>query len=99
MRTGRDVDMGFTFDHFGLESHPTWCGDPDTGKYTGKFEGKAVPKEGKITKEQFKNRMILREVMLKHGFEPIDTEWWHFFLKNEPYPKTYFNFIIDDVKK
>lgn len=99
MKTGKEVDMGGTFDHFGLESHPTWCGDPDTGKYTGKFEGKPVPKNGKITEKQFKNRMILREAMMKHGFEPIDTEWWHFFLKNEPYPNMYFNFIIDDMQK
>lgn len=99
MKTGKEVDMGGTFDHFGLESHPTWCGNPDTGKYTGKFEGKSVPKNSKITEKQFKNRMILREAMMKHGFEPIDTEWWHFFLKNEPYPNTYFNFIIDDMKK
>ncbi len=47
-----------------------------------------------ITKEQYNNRMILRNVMLKNGFEPIDCEWWHFKLKDEPYPNTYFEFPV-----
>jgi D-alanyl-D-alanine dipeptidase len=45
-----------------------------------------------ITDEQYENRMMLQNVMVKHGFEPIDCEWWHFTLKNEPYPLTYFEF-------
>ena len=45
-----------------------------------------------VTDEQYENRMMLQKVMLKHGFEPIDCEWWHFTLKNEPYPSTYFEF-------
>jgi D-alanyl-D-alanine dipeptidase len=46
---------------------------------------------------QFKNRMILREAMLRHGFKPLDTEWWHFTLKNEPSPDTYFTFPIQKL--
>ena len=44
---------------------------------------------------QSENRLILREAMLRHGFEGIDSEWWHFTLKNEPYPDTYFDFPIE----
>ncbi|WP_234974700.1 M15 family metallopeptidase [Tenacibaculum agarivorans] len=47
-----------------------------------------------ITKKQKENRMLLRNVMLKHGFKPYSNEWWHFTLRNEPFPKTYFNFPI-----
>jgi len=47
-----------------------------------------------ITEAQYANRMILRELMLKHGFLPIEEEWWHFILKDEPYPDTYFTFPI-----
>ena len=47
-----------------------------------------------ITDEQYENRMILRRVMLRNGFLPIDCEWWHFTLENEPYPDTYFDFPI-----
>ena len=45
-----------------------------------------------ITKEQYNNRMVLKDAMTRHGFEPIDCEWWHFSLKDEPYPDIYFNF-------
>ena len=47
-----------------------------------------------ITPQQKANRLILREAMIKHGFAPLDSEWWHFTLKNEPYPDTYFDFPI-----
>ncbi len=53
------------------------------------------PDNRDITPEQFKNRMLLRSLMIKHGFMPIRTEWWHFTLKNEPYKNTYFNFFVE----
>ena len=85
MATEKEVDMGGTFDWFGLESHPDFGGNPNTGKYK--------PNDH-ITAEQFHNRMILREAMLRHGFKPIGEEWWHFTLKNEPFPDTYFTFPV-----
>ena len=48
-----------------------------------------------ITQEQYDNRMILREAMTAHGFKPLATEWWHFTLRNEPYPDTYFTFPVN----
>ena len=87
MKTEKEVDMGGTFDFFGVESHPDFCGDPDTDTFIGTYS----PAGRTITPQQFHNRMILRRAMLRHGFKPIDTEWWHFTLKNEPYPDTYFN--------
>ena len=47
-----------------------------------------------ISEEQYENRMILRRVMLRCGFRPIDCEWWHFSLRDEPYPDTYFSFPV-----
>ena len=47
-----------------------------------------------ITEEQYANRMMLQKVMVRNGFEPIDCEWWHFTLKDEPYPDTYFDFPV-----
>ena len=73
MQTGKEVDMGGTFDWFGERSHPD-------------FED--------ITEEQKANRLLLREAMLRHGFKPLDSEWWHFTLADEPYPDTYFDFPI-----
>ena len=73
VKTGKELDMGGTFDWFGEESHPDYKG---------------------VTKEQFANRMLLREIMLAHGFRPIAEEWWHFTLADEPYPDTYFDFPV-----
>lgn len=28
------------------------------------------------------NRQLLRTVMLKHGFLPLESEWWHYYLPN-----------------
>ena len=47
-----------------------------------------------VTEEQYRNRMTLRNAMLRNGFLPIDCEWWHFTLANEPYPDTYFDFPV-----
>ena len=93
MTTEKEVDMGGTFDWFGVESPPDFCGNPETGKYTG---GKS-PKGRSITKQQFENRMILRQAMLRHGFKPLSSEWWHFTLKDEPFPDTYFNFPVKEL--
>ena len=53
------------------------------------------PDYAEVTPEQHRNRMILKDAMLRHGFRSITTEWWHFTLKNEPYPDTYFTFVIE----
>ncbi|MDP1602378.1 MAG: M15 family metallopeptidase [Legionella sp.] len=47
-----------------------------------------------LTKEQLHNRLMLRNLMKRHGFYPYEKEWWHFTLKNEPYPSTYFDFPV-----
>ncbi|MBO7490584.1 MAG: M15 family metallopeptidase [Bacteroidales bacterium] len=91
MNTEKEVDMGGTFDWFGRESHPDCQGDPDKGIYI------AYDNADTITAEQFKNRMILRNAMLRHGFKPYDCEWWHFTLKNEPFPDTYFKFPVREL--
>ena len=97
MATEKEVDMGGTFDWFGPESHPDFCGNPETGEYTGD-NGKS-PVGRSITAEQFRNRMILRAAMLRHGFIPFPTEWWHFTLKDEPFPDTYFTFPVRQLTR
>ncbi|MBR2560499.1 MAG: peptidase M15, partial [Firmicutes bacterium] len=47
-----------------------------------------------ITEDQYENRMILQRVMVRNGFRPLDCEWWHFTLEDEPYPDTYFDFPV-----
>lgn len=58
------LDMGTKYDFFGDLAYP-------------RLEDKML-KEGKLTKEQIANRVILREVMKKSGYMRIESEWWHF---------------------
>ena len=97
MNTEKELDMGGTFDWFGPESHPDFCGNPTTGEYTG--DNSKSPMNRSISAEQFHNRMVLRQAMMRHGFKPMSTEWWHFTLKDEPFPDTYFNFPVKQLKK
>ncbi len=96
MQTEKELDMGGTFDWFGPESHPDFCGNPETGEYTG--DNSKSPVGRSITAEQFQNRMVLRQAMMRHGFKPFETEWWHFTLKDEPFPDTYFNFPVRQLQ-
>ncbi len=59
------------------------CLDPLSHPFTGRVNG-----------VQRRNRMLLRNAMAARGFVGIATEWWHFTLRNEPYPATYFDFPI-----
>lgn len=76
-QTGKELDMGSTFDWFGTESHPDYMD---------------------LTSTQLANRLVLRHAMLSHGFKPLDSEWWHFTLADEPFPDTYFDFPVRDLK-
>jgi len=58
------------------------------------FSAVSHPDYRGITEEQYDNRMFLREAMLRNGFLPIDCEWWHFTLRDEPYPDSYFSFPV-----
>ncbi len=66
----------------------------DMGSPFDLFSPLSHPDCRNITDEQFKNRMILQDAMVRGGFEPIFCEWWHFMLKDEPYPDTYFDFPV-----
>ncbi len=47
-----------------------------------------------LTTEQRSNRAFLKSMMSKHGFRPYSEEWWHYTLRGEPYPETYFDFDV-----
>ncbi|TAL65559.1 MAG: D-alanyl-D-alanine dipeptidase [Legionella sp.] len=47
-----------------------------------------------ISQVQHNNRLLLGQLMKKYGFKPYYSEWWHYTLRNEPYPKSYFNFPV-----
>ena len=50
------------------------------------------PDSPAATAPQRANRLLLQSLMKAHGFAHYPKEWWHFTLRNEPYPETYFDF-------
>lgn len=68
--------------------------EADMGGTFDYFGEKSHPDYKGLTPAQYNCRMILREAMMKHGFKPLYSEWWHFTLENEPFPDTYFDFPI-----
>lgn len=67
----------------------------DMGTGWDYFGPESWPTYKGITEEQYENRMTLAAVMKKAGFKPYSEEWWHFTLKSEPYPSTYFDFDVE----
>ncbi len=67
----------------------------DMGSPFDFFSEKSHPDYKGVTDEQYENRMLLQNVMVKYGFVPIDCEWWHFTLADEPFPDTYFEFPVN----
>ena len=63
---GNWLPMGSDFDHFGPESH---IDNEDR-----------LLALGKITKEEYDNRRLLRRVMRQQGLLTLNSEWWHFNL-------------------
>lgn len=63
-RNGKPLDMGTPFDYFGSAA--------------GINKEDELVQRGILTKEQVKNRQLLRKVILYAGFIAIRGEWWHF---------------------
>jgi D-alanyl-D-alanine dipeptidase len=47
-----------------------------------------------VTPAEARNRRYLCSVMQDCGFGRYDCEWWHYTLRDEPYPDTYFDFPV-----
>ncbi|MBQ3327372.1 MAG: M15 family metallopeptidase [Clostridia bacterium] len=66
----------------------------DMGSPFDLFDPISHPDCREVTDEQYDNRMLLQNLMVRAGFDPIDCEWWHFTLRDEPFPETYFDFPV-----
>ena len=58
------------------------------------FSPRSWPSDRSVSAEAQANRALLAQAMRKRGFRPYDKEWWHFTLRHEPYPETYFDFPV-----
>jgi zinc D-Ala-D-Ala dipeptidase len=58
------------------------------------FSPKSWPADPSISAEARANRALLAGAMRQRGFRPYAREWWHFSLRHEPFPDTYFDFPV-----
>jgi D-alanyl-D-alanine dipeptidase len=71
------------------------CEPLDMGSPYDFFGPESWVENTNLTTQQRANRMLLQTIMLKHGFRNYPKEWWHFTLRHEPFPDTYFDFPVN----
>jgi D-alanyl-D-alanine dipeptidase len=78
-----------------LDGYEFWFlddGTVDMGSSFDLFDSASHYENDLITQPHKQQRAYLRAIMEQAGFEHYPEEWWHFTLKNEPFPETYFDF-------
>lgn len=58
------------------------------------FDTRSHTDDARSTETQRANRERLVTAMEDRGFTNYEKEWWHFTLEDEPYPDTYFDFLV-----
>lgn len=66
----------------------------DMGTEFDFFGSASAPDYPKLTLNQRANRLLLKLIMERYGFQGFSLEWWHFTLRHEPYPHQYFDFVV-----
>jgi D-alanyl-D-alanine dipeptidase len=69
-------------------------GELDMGTPFDFFSPKSWSADSSIAPDQHANRMLLKAAMQRRGFRAYPKEWWHFTLRNEPFPDTYFDIPV-----
>jgi D-alanyl-D-alanine dipeptidase len=68
--------------------------DLDMGTPFDFFSPRSAPGDKTVSAQAQANRKLLADAMRRRGFMPYNKEWWHFTLRREPYPDTYFDFPV-----
>ncbi len=66
----------------------------DMGSHFDYFGAESWTENPTLNPVQKVNRLLLKSIMEKYGFVNYEKEWWHYTLRNEPFPDTYFNFPV-----
>ena len=82
--TGPDIQGGGRFPE----------GDLDMGTAYDCLSPGAATESRAVGPTARRNRHQLREAMSRHGFRNYSKEWWHYTLRNEPFPRTYYDFPV-----
>lgn len=66
----------------------------DMGTHFDFFSPHSWTADRSIGAQAHANRMLLATAMRRRGFYGYSREWWHFTLRGEPFPWTYFDFVV-----
>jgi zinc D-Ala-D-Ala dipeptidase len=66
----------------------------DMGTPFDTFSPRSWPSDTTVSADARQNRALLADAMRRRGFQRYVKEWWHFTLRNEPFPATYFDFPV-----
>jgi zinc D-Ala-D-Ala dipeptidase len=66
----------------------------DMGSAFDFFGPRSARADHTVPAEAQANRKLLATAMARRGFRSYSKEWWHFTLANEPFPATYFDFLV-----
>jgi D-alanyl-D-alanine dipeptidase len=71
---------------------------PDNGVEMGTsfdcFDTRSHTRDPRITGRARRNRLLLERTLAAAGFENYANEWWHYSLRQEPYPDRFFDFPV-----
>ena len=59
------------------------------------FSPRSSTADTAVTAQARANRLLLKTMMERHGFRNYPKEWWHYTLRGEPFPETYFDFPVE----
>ena len=90
------LTLSQTFNSFGTNFNPVLIADNGVNMGTGYdcIDPRAHTSDPRIKGRPHRNRMRLKRALERRGFEPYANEWWHFTLRDEPYPEKYFDFPV-----
>jgi len=69
-------------------------GTVDMGSSFDLFDEASYTNSTLVNENHQQMRMMFKDIMEKAGFINYHKEWWHYTLKNEPFPDTYFDFDV-----
>ncbi len=69
-------------------------GELDMGTPFDFLSPRSSPSDTRVSAQARTNRALLASAMSRRGFRPYAKEWWHFTLRGEPFPSTYFDFPV-----
>ena len=69
-------------------------GGLDMGTGYDCFDGRAHGDDDEIGDAAKANRKLLADTMIAAGFRPYAEEWWHYTLRDEPFPEGGFDFPV-----